>query len=77
MTFYLDRMDDDLHILSFSQKDQEWNLINSLYYCSSLYTTVGKQMPLKCNRLQFCKDMFDNYILVSDKDAKKCVMLNY
>ncbi len=72
MTFYLDRMDDDLHILSFSQKDQEWNLINSLYYCSSLYTTVGKKMPLKCNQLQFCKDMLDNFIFVSDKDAKKC-----
>ena len=25
-----------------SKRDQSWDLVNSLYYCSSLYTTVGK-----------------------------------
>ena len=24
--------------------DQSWTLVNSLYYCSSLYTTVGKSI---------------------------------
>lgn len=27
-------------------KDEEWNIINSLYYCSSLYTTVGETTPI-------------------------------
>ena len=25
-----------------NKHDQSWDLVNSLYYCSSLYTTVGK-----------------------------------
>ena len=27
--------------------DPEWNLVNSIYYCSSLYTTVGKKKAIK------------------------------
>ena len=27
--------------------DPEWNLVNSIYYCSSLYTTVGKKKKAK------------------------------
>lgn len=26
--------------------DPEWNLVNSIYYCSSLYTTVGKKVKI-------------------------------
>ena len=25
-----------------NKRDPEWDLVNSIYYCSSLYTTVGK-----------------------------------
>lgn len=27
---------------SLARMGQSWDLVNSLYYCSSLYTTVGK-----------------------------------
>jgi hypothetical protein len=26
------------------ERDQHWDLVNSLYYCSSLYTTVGTNL---------------------------------
>ena len=43
LDFYLELLDHKDEIaVSKSPTDQEWNIINSLYYCSSLYTTVGK-----------------------------------
>ena len=32
--------------------DQSWTLVNSLYYCSSLYTTVGKYLQLDAKFLK-------------------------
>ena len=47
LEFYLDLLDHKDEIaVSKSPTDQEWNIINSLYYCSSLYTTVGKILSL-------------------------------
>ena len=31
--------------------DPEWNLVNSIYYCSSLYTTVGKKVKIGVSTL--------------------------
>jgi hypothetical protein len=42
LEFYFDLLDEKDEILNCSLRDQEWNIINSLYYLSSLYTTVGK-----------------------------------
>lgn len=45
LSYYVDLLgdsSDDSSVVNKLPMDEEWSIINSLYYCSSLYTTVGE-----------------------------------
>jgi hypothetical protein len=35
------------------ERDQHWDLVNSLYYCSSLYTTVGTNLTSRKSDINY------------------------